>query len=201
MSQKQNRKRRSTRTTLRLPDLDHSKNSVLQSLGSAASKRTYGAAIEDFITWYCSEPRLAFGRTVVLRYRYELESRRLAPATINLRLAAVRRLAYEASDNGLLNPDLAAGIRRVKGAKRLGMRLGNWLTIDQARRLLAVPSGDSAKDKQDHAILSPLLGCGLRRAELTSLRLSDFQQRDEHWAVVILFGKGGHIRTVPVPNG
>jgi hypothetical protein len=59
-----------------------------------------------------SEPRLAFGRTVVLRYRFELESRRLAPATINLKLAAVRRLAYEASDNGLLNPDLAAGIRR-----------------------------------------------------------------------------------------
>ena len=109
MTQKRNTKRRSAKCTLRLPDLDHSKNSVLQSLGSAASKRTYGAAIEDFISWYCSEPRLAFGRAVVLRL-YELENRRLAPATINLRLAAVRRLAYEASDNGLLNPDLAAGI-------------------------------------------------------------------------------------------
>jgi hypothetical protein len=141
MTQKRKNKPRSTRTILRLPDLDHSKSSVLQSLGSAASKRTYGAAIEDFIIWYCSEPRLALGRTVVLRYRYELEARRLAPATINLRLAAVRRLAYEASDNGLLSPDLAASIRRVKGAKRLGMRLGNWLTADQARRLLAIPSG------------------------------------------------------------
>ena len=86
MIQKRKTKHRSTRAILRLPDLDHSKSSVLQSLGSAASKRTYGAAIEDFITWYCSEPRLAFGRTVVLRYRYELEARRLA---------AVRRLAYE----------------------------------------------------------------------------------------------------------
>jgi hypothetical protein len=64
---------------LRLPDLDHSKSSVLQSLGSPASKRTYGFAIDDFISWYCSEPRLAFGRTVVLRYRYELESRQLPP--------------------------------------------------------------------------------------------------------------------------
>ena len=70
--------KRSARTTLRLPDLDHSKTSVLQSLGSVASKRTYGFAINDFIVWYCSEPRLAFGRTVVLRYRYELEARRLA---------------------------------------------------------------------------------------------------------------------------
>ena len=117
MIQKRKNKHRSNRTILRLPDLDHSKSSVLQSLGSAASKRTYGTAIEDFITWYCSEPRLAFGRTVVLRYRYELEARHLAPATINLRLAAVRRLAYEASDNGLLNPDLAAGIRREKGGE------------------------------------------------------------------------------------
>lgn len=112
----------------------------------------------------------------------------------------MRRLAYEASDNGLLNPDLAAGIRRVKGAKRLGIRFGNWLTIDQGRRLLAVSSAGSTKDKRDHAILSLLLGCCLRRAELTGLRLSDFQQRDAHWAIVNLFGTGGHIRTVPVPG-
>ena len=74
-------------------DFDHSKSSVLQTLGSVASQKTYAFAIHDFISWYCSEPRLAFGRTVVLRYRYFLEARHLAPATINLRLAAVRRLA------------------------------------------------------------------------------------------------------------
>src|SRR5580765_7486917 len=74
---------------------------------------------EQFIGWYCSEPRLSFNRTVILRYRFFLEQKNLAPSTINVRLAAVRRLAYEASDTGLLNPDLAAGIRRVKGAKRL----------------------------------------------------------------------------------
>ena len=77
-----------------------------------------------------------------------------------------------------LNPDLAAGIRRVKGAKRLGMRLGNWLTIEQSRKLLSIPDS-STKDKRDRAILSLLLGCGLRRAELTGLRLTDFQWRDE----------------------
>jgi hypothetical protein len=103
------RAKRPAKSVLRLPDLDHSKTSVLQSLGSVASKRTYAYAMNDFITWYCSEPRLAFGRTVVLRYRYELEARRLSPATINLRLAAVRRLAYEASDNGLLSPERASG--------------------------------------------------------------------------------------------
>jgi hypothetical protein len=66
--------------------------------------------MDEFIEWYCSEPRLSFSRTVVLRYRMQLESRHLAPGTINLRLGAVRRLAYEAADSGLLSPDLAAGI-------------------------------------------------------------------------------------------
>jgi len=71
----------------------------------------------------------SLSKTVVTRYRIYLEDRLLAPGTINVRLAAVRRLAYEAADTGLLSPDLAAGIRRVKGAKKLGMRLGNWLDI------------------------------------------------------------------------
>jgi site-specific recombinase XerD len=193
--------KRSVKNTLRLPDLDHSKTSVLQSLGSVASKRTYAFAINDFIAWYCSEPRLAFGRTVVLRYRYELEARRLAPATINPSLAAVRRLAYEAADNGLLSPDLAASIRRVKGAKKLGTRLGNWLTCTQGRRLLDAPNRDRTKGKRDHAMLALLLGCGLRPAELISLKLTHLQQRDDHWAIVDLFGKGGHVRTVPMPSG
>jgi integrase len=168
-------------------------------LGSPASKRTYGFAIDDFISWYCSEPRLAFGRTVVLRYRYELESRQLAPATINLRLAAVRRLAYEASDNGLLSPDLAASIRRVKGAKRLGIRLGNWLTPAQGKKLLNAPDRTSVKGKRNYAMLAVLLGCGLRRSELIRLSVTHLQQRDEHWAIIDLLGKGGHVRTVPVP--
>src|SRR3981189_2049421 len=199
MRQKNKPKRRSPRSVLRLPDLDHSKSSVLQSLGSVASQRTYGFSIGDFIIWYCSEPRLAFGRTVVLRYRYYLESRQLAPATINLRLAAVRRLAYEACDNGLLSPDLAAGIRRVKGAKRLGMRLGNWLTPTQGKELLGVPDRDSVKGKRNYALLAMLLGCGLRRSELTRLTVSHLQRRDYHWAIIDLFGTGGYVRTVPVP--
>ena len=105
MEKKPNAKRKSApKRVLRLPDLDHAKLTVLNSLGSPDSTRAYAFAIDDFIAWYCSEPRLAFGKHVVLRYRIELESRHLAPATINLRLAAVRRLAYDASDSGLADP-------------------------------------------------------------------------------------------------
>jgi hypothetical protein len=103
------------RRTLRLPDLDHSKLAVLNSLGSPGSRRVYEFALDQFIAWYCSEPRLAFNRIVVTRYRMYLESRALAANTINQQLAAVRRLAYEAADAGLLSPELAAGISRVKG--------------------------------------------------------------------------------------
>ena len=124
----------------------------------------------------------------------------MAPGTINVRLAAVRRLAYEAADTGLLSPELAAGIRRVKGAKKLGMRLGNWLTMDEARSFWQLPNMHSAKGKRDRAILAVLLGCGLRRRELIALTLDHIQRREDHWAIVDLVGKGGHIRTVPMPN-
>src|ERR1700749_3269169 len=120
----------------RVPALpEQSKAAVLNTLTSASGQRTYDHAIREFVAWYCSEPRLAFNRTVVLRYRIHLEQRGYAPATINLRLAAVRRIAYEAADAGILSPELAAGIRRVKGMKRLGRPVGNWLTAQQGRAL------------------------------------------------------------------
>jgi hypothetical protein len=118
-----------------LPELDHSRSAVLDSLRSPESKRGYRHAIDEFVQWYCSEPRLSFNKTVVTRYRIHLENRQLAAGTINGRLAAVRRLADEAADAGLLSPELAAGIRRVKGVKKLGVRLGNWLSSEEARRL------------------------------------------------------------------
>jgi hypothetical protein len=119
------KRKRNPKTVLRLPDLEQSRSAVLNSLTSPSSQRAYDHAIRDLIDWYCSEPRLAFNRTVVTRYRTNLEQERYAASTINLRLAAVRRLAYEATDSGLLSPDLAAGIRRVKGVKKHGVRLGN----------------------------------------------------------------------------
>lgn len=155
--------------TLRLPDLDQAKSAVLNSLPSRESQRGYRHAIEEFINWYCSEPRLSFNKTVVTRYRIHLESRQLVPGTINARLPAVRRLAYEAADSGLLSPDLAAGIRRVKGARNLGVRLGNWLTAEQARTLWQAPDCTTLKGKRDRALLAVLLGCGLRRGNPLSL--------------------------------
>src|SRR5215468_999240 len=195
-----NGKRRLPKTVLRLPDLDQAKSAVLNSLTSIDAQRGYRHAIEEFIEWYCSEPRLSFSKTVVLRYRIHLESRHLAPGTINLRLGAVRRLAYEASDCGLLSPDLAAGIRRVKGVKKFGIRLGNWLTPEQSQRLWNTPDRQSLKGKRDSALLAVLLACGLRRREAVNLEFGHIQQREDHWVIVDLKGKAGHVRTVRSPE-
>lgn len=198
---KRNRGRKSSpKHTLNLPDLDQARSAVLNSLPSKESQRGYRHAIDEFIAWYCSEPRLSFNKAVVTRYRIHLESRQLAPGTINGMLAAVRRLAYEAADSGLLSPDLAAGIRRVKGPKNLGVRFGNWLTASQARALWQVPDPITLKGRRDRALLGILLGCGLRRREAAELDLAHLQRREDHWAIVDLAGKGRHIRTVPVPD-
>ena len=199
---KHKNKKRLTRlkTKLGLPDLEHAKLAVIVSLRSYESQRSYRHSIDELVAWYCSAPRLSLNKTVVLRYRLHLEDRHLAAGTINVRLAAVRRLAYEAADSGLLSPDHAAGIRRVKGVKKLGCRLGNWLTAEQVRLLWQLPDPDTLKGKRDRAILAVLLGCGLRRRELTELTTEHFQHREDHWAIVDLIDKGGHVRTVPVPT-
>jgi site-specific recombinase XerD len=199
MKRKPKNRQARLKTKLGLPDLEHVKVAVIVSLRSFESQRSYRHSIDEFVAWYCSAPRLSLNRAVVLRYRLHLEDRHLAGGTINVRLAAVRRLAYEAADSGLLSPDLAAGIRRVKGAKKLGCQLGNWLTVEQARRFWQLPDPGTLEGKRDRAILAVLLGCGLRRRELTELTVEHFQRREDHWAIVDLIGKAGHVRTVPVP--
>ena len=188
------------KTKLGLPDLEQAKSAVLASLRSPESQRSYRHAIDEFVFWYCAEPRLSFSKTVVTRYRLHLEDRQLAPGTVNVRLAAVRRLAYEAADTGLLSPQLAAGVRRVKGSKKLGIHLGNWLTVNEARSLWQIPDTRTLKGKRDRARLAVLLGCGLRRSELTDLTLDHLQRGEERRAIIDLVGNGGHIRAVPVPD-
>ena len=181
MSIQQERKCVSRSATLTIPELEQSKAAVLNTLASAHSRRMYEYAIERFIAWYCHEPRLAFNRSVVMRYRSFLESLSLSAATINLHLSAIRRLADESTESGWLSPEMAIGIRRVKEVKLLGRRIGNWLTADQAQRLVNSVPHDTLLGRRDGAMLGLLLGCGLRRSEVAGLRLDQLQLREGHW--------------------
>src|SRR5258708_7079261 len=157
------------------------KRLVLDSVSSPITRRVYNLGLDEFFEWYEREPR------------------RLGAVSINVRITAVRKLAVEASDNGLLAPELANGITRVKGVASKGIRLGNWLSVAQAQKLLNTPDVTTTKGLRDRAILAVLLGCGLRRSEVAALTVGHVQQRDGRWCIVDLIGKHGRVRTIPMP--
>jgi integrase len=171
---------------------------VIDGVSSPHSRRAYSQALTEFLDW-AEQQNEGFSKALVQRYRATLEARGMAPSTINVKLAAVRKLAAEAAGNGLLSPDAAAGVARVRGARRHGVRTGYWLTLDQARALLDAPDPNTLKGKRDRAMLALLLGAGLRREEAAGLLVSHLQPRDGRWVVADLEGKGNRIRTVPVP--
>src|SRR5260221_2675042 len=171
---------------------------VLDSVSSPITKRVYNMALDEFIVWFRLAPQPGFTKATVSAWRVSLEARGLGSSSIIIRMSAIRKLAVEASDNGLLAPELAAGISRVKSAKSIGIRVGNWLTLRQAQALLGAPDIATMKGLRDRAILAVLLGCGLRRSEVAALTFAHVQQRDGRWCIVDLVGKHGRVRTIPM---
>lgn len=173
---------------------------VLDGLPSEHSRRAYQRALTDFFYWHCGMGRPQLSKAVVQRYAAELREAGMSSSSINQRLSAIRKLAGEAADNGLLDPRIAGGIRAVKGARQEGRRTGNWLTREQAQSWLGAPDIRTLKGRRDRALLAVLIGCGLRRAEAASLTFEHIQQRDGRWVLVDLIGKRDKIRSVPIPN-
>ena len=173
---------------------------VLDSVSSPITRRVYNLGLDEFFSWYGRDPRAGFTKATVAAWRVALETRGLGAVSINVRITAVRKLAVEAADNGLLAPELANGITRVKGVPSKGVRLGNWLTVKQAQALLNTPDATTTKGLRDRAILAVLLGCGLRRSEVAALTIGHIQQRDGRWCIVDLVEKHGRVRTVPMPT-
>ena len=182
------------------PEWHRAKSLVLDSLPSPHSRRVYGKALDEFRAWVAHAAPDGFTKATVQRYRVHLEALALAPSTINVRLTAVRKLAQEAADNGLLDANLATAIGRVKGAPQKGGRLGNWLSREQASDLLKGCDGNTRKELRDRALLCLLVGCGLRRAEAAALTAGHVQQREGRWVIVDLVGKRGRVRSVPMPS-
>jgi len=164
------------------------------------SKRAYRQAVLEFMAWCTCTGTTALNRGSVLGYVAELNRLRMSPATINVALCAIRKLASELTENGLLSNEGGAGIMRIKGPRRRGVRLGNWLSAAGAERLLNSPDTNTTKGKRDRAILAVLLGGGLRRSEAAQLSVAHLQRREGRWVIVDLVGKHDRIRSVPIPD-
>ena len=163
------------------------------------SKRDYQRALVDFMTWYGTTAQPELNKAAVLRYRQQLLDQGKSAANVNQRLSAIRKLARELADNGVLDGQIAAGIQRAQGVRAEGHRLGNWLGKEQAEALIGAPPVGTLKGKRDRALLAVLIGTGIRRAEAASLTVDHLQQRDGRWVIVDLVGKRNKTRSVPLP--
>ena len=172
---------------------------VLDGLTSEHSRRAYEKALNDFMMWYQAAGKPGLSKAVVQQYKTVLQDAGHSPSTINQRMSAIRKLAQEAADNGLLEQSQANGVARVKGVKSQGVRAGNWLTLQDAQALINAPDLATLKGIRDRAILAVMVGAGLRRSEVAALQFSHIQQREGRWVIVDLVGKGNRVRTVPIP--
>lgn len=180
--------------------IDRLKQLVVDSVTSPESKRSYGRSVDEFMRWHVRElPGQGFTKSAVNAYKAYLLKSGLGAGSINVRLSAVRRLAAEAGDNGMLDPNLAAAVGRVKGVRNQGTKLGHWLTLDQARQLLDLPNLSTLGGKRDRALLALMVGSGLRREEVASICMTHIQMREARWLLVDVVGKGRKTRSIPIP--
>lgn len=157
----------------------------MDSVSSPITKRVYNMPWTSSSAGYGQEPPPGFTKATVSAWRVTLEERKLGRSSIIVRMSAIRKLAVEATENGLLAPELAAGIQRVKSAKSIGVRAGNWLSLKQAQALLNTPDITTLQGLRDRAIIAVLLGCAVRRSEVAALTMAHVQQRDGRWCIVV----------------
>ncbi|MGI8543177.1 MAG: tyrosine-type recombinase/integrase [Aridibacter sp.] len=173
---------------------------VVDALPSENSRRAYQRHLEEFFNWHQSKNRPELNKALINSYKKELRENGHSSASINQKLSAIRKLATEAEDNNLLDSRIANGIRAVRGVPQRGTRTGNWLTKEEAQIWIDAPDVKTLKGLRDRAILSVIIGCGLRRAEVSILSFKHIQQRESRWAIVDIVGKRDKMRTVPMPS-
>jgi site-specific recombinase XerD len=173
---------------------------VLNSLPSPLSKRVYNMAIRDFLQYWQSNEKPVMDKLFLQTYIAFLQDQGTGEASINLRLAAIKKLTREASELQVWPDTVAAAFASVKNIPQRGKRTGNWLSLEQAQQLINAPDISTKIGLRNRAILATLLGCGLRRLELVNLSLNQLQLRDQRWVIANLVGKRNKTRTVTVPT-
>ena len=163
------------------------------------TQRNYARGLADFVTWFVAHDARELTRAIVVAHRQDLIDRGVGAASVNQRLAAVKKLTAELLANGIIAPEVAANIQSIKGTPTgRGNRTGSWLTAEAAAQLIAMPDATTVIGLRDRAILSILIGGGLRRAEVCALQVSHLQIRDVRPVLVDLVSKHYKRRSVPL---
>lgn len=173
---------------------------VLNSLPSASSKRVYRMAIRDFLGYWQSEGEPKLDKLFLQTYIAHMQNKGVGEASINLRLAAIRKLSREAVELQIWSEEVTAAFASIKNIPQRGKRTGNWLSLEQSQQLINAPDTSTNIGLRDRALLAVLIGCGIRRQELTKLTPSQLQLRDGRWVITDLVGKRNKARTVTVPT-
>lgn len=171
---------------------------VLDSLTSPLTRGAYRRELGRF-TAFCAEQGMGLDRSSVQAYRAQLIEQGKGSSSISLALSAIKALVREASERGCLDEGVAGAILRVKGVERRGRRCGRWLSLADAKRLMALPDRATVRGKRDSAVLAMLLGAALRRDEACRMTVDQMQQRDGRWLFVDIEGKAHRVRSVVLP--
>ncbi len=172
---------------------------LINSVPSGHTRRAYGKAFDDFLG-LAARTGQSISRQLFQQYRAEMVDAGLGSSTINVRLSGVRKLVNESRENGLVDPSDAERIVSVPNVPAQGVRLGQWLTVEQTRDLLAIPDRSQLKGKRSYGILSVLTLSALRREEASRLDMSHIQMREGRWVLADIQGKRGRVRTVALPS-
>lgn len=169
------------------------------SLASPNSRRAYEKALTSFLNWCSSQPKSGLTKMLVNRYKAVLRESGVSSSTINLNLSAIRKFIKEAADNNLIDQTVAHSIMDIEGVVSHGERTGHWLTVQEATALINTPDRYSLSGLRDRAVLSVMIGSGLRRSEVAALMFKHIQFLEDRWVILDLVGKANHMRTIPLP--
>jgi integrase len=172
---------------------------VLNSLPSKHTQRNYLRGMRSFLAYWLEKGQPIPDKLFLQTYIFEMREKGVGDASINIRLCAIKYLAREAGDLGVWPESVTLAFSKVKKIPLRGTRNGIWLTLEQTQRLIDAPDVTRKKGLRDRAVLSVMLGCGLRRSEIASLRVDHIQKRSHVWVLANVLGKRNKIRTVIIP--
>lgn len=183
-------------TALALPD-DQGRliTAALNGL-SPNSRRVYTRHLHSFLTWL-SERQSQLHREAVGAYLADRHTR--DTSSYNQALSAIKRLANQAAEHGWLSWHIARSVDGVPARKVRGESLGSWLSLEEVRSLFALADSRKRAGKRDLCALALLIGCGLRRDELSRLTVEQYVKRGDRTMLADIHGKGNRVRTIGVP--